>query len=143
MQAVYHVEKEIYRGPKPESQTDVYDLARILGIKTIVNLQRTFDLNELTATYYLNLRFFDFELNSFSPDEGQLRLIDNIIDDESLRPLYVHCTHGRERTGLVIARYRLRNQVPKITGFAYDEMIKYGCRWPFSWRYESNYFPSV
>jgi hypothetical protein len=43
-------------------------------------------------------------------------------------PIFVHCTHGQDRTGLLVGEFRVRMQGWSITQ-AWDEMIRQGYHW--------------
>lgn len=52
-------------------------------------------------------------------------IIKTIANPQTPHPIYVHCAHGADRTGLIIALYRVfeENMSPKE---AHDEMVKMG-----------------
>lgn len=63
-------------------------------------------------------------LNTFvQPDPARLVEIETAI--ELGGGVLIHCTHGQDRTGLVIGRYRVLHDGWSKDA-AYDEMIKYG-----------------
>lgn len=76
------------------------------------------------------LTFYNFPLNSHAPKSAQedldireaLRLMHEATPE---KPLFIHCQHGADRTGLLIALYRViyENVDPTI---AYLEWVKYG-----------------
>ena len=41
------------------------------------------------------------------PKPADLLRAVKIIEDQDARPIYVHCLHGRDRTGFVIAAYNI------------------------------------
>lgn len=116
----------IYRGSRASSDED-----RVLllnkGIKTIINLQgepreRTsvYGDREFARTHGMNfihapLHSEWFYLGSvplpkipFSPiNEASIIKALKATMDPTLQPVYVHCSHGKDRTGLVIALYRV------------------------------------
>ena len=56
-----------------------------------------------------------------SPDE-----LGAILDaiERAPKPVLVHCTHGEDRTGLVVALYRMRRGAP--VDAAYADMVRHG-----------------
>ena len=77
----------------------------------------------------LGMAFFSAPLNSFfGIDETETRLIEEALafmHDPAHQPVFVHCAHGDDRTGLVVALYRVRYErwTPKA---AHDEMVAKG-----------------
>jgi protein tyrosine/serine phosphatase len=74
--------------------------------------------------------FFNFPLNSHAPktpaEDISIRLalvLMSLATPE--QPVYIHCEHGADRTGLLIALYRVyyENWDPQL---AYAEWVKYG-----------------
>lgn len=60
-----------------------------------------------------------------SPKPERIRLAVETLRNESLRPVYVHCLRGQDRTGLIVGLYRvLYERFTKDA--AYEEMRKYG-----------------
>ncbi len=51
-----------------------------------------------------------------------------IMNDPKYQPVYFHCAHGADRTGLVAALYRVQNQNWSMIE-AYDEMTDKGHNW--------------
>ena len=60
-----------------------------------------------------------------TPNDNEVDDILAKMGDPSLQPVYVHCTEGVDRTGLIIALYRVIEQgwAPKD---AHDEMMAHG-----------------
>ena len=109
------------------------------GIRTMakLNVRTVLDLRdddpdgtrkEAQLARELGMKFISIPLNSFvKPRESTMNSIAAILNDPTQRPLWVHCTHGRDRTGLVIGLYRVFSQgvTPRE---AYYEMLDYGFR---------------
>ncbi|MBI2387006.1 MAG: tyrosine-protein phosphatase [Elusimicrobia bacterium] len=60
-----------------------------------------------------------------APEPERLMLAVESLRDESLRPVYVHCLHGEDRTGLVVGLYRVLHD-GKTKAAAYREMRLHG-----------------
>lgn len=77
----------------------------------------------------LGMTFFSAPLNSFFRlDEPETRLVVDALvfmHDPAHQPVFVHCAHGDDRTGLIVALYRVRYEgwTPRA---AHDEMVAKG-----------------
>ena len=74
--------------------------------------------------------FSNFPLNSHAPvdNETDLRIRETLLALASAtpeNPAYIHCEHGADRTGLIIALYRIVYQRWDIRD-AYREWVQYG-----------------
>ncbi|MHC5040557.1 MAG: fused DSP-PTPase phosphatase/NAD kinase-like protein, partial [Planctomycetota bacterium] len=75
------------------------------GVRTVVNL-RVFhsDRDELKGT---GLRYVHIHCNPFhAEDEDVVRFLKIVLDPEN-HPVHVHCQHGADRTGTMVAVYRV------------------------------------
>lgn len=120
----------LYRGARPKG----FGLSalRKLGVKTVINLQggdggKTFihDIAELLEpgekpewiayekqrAEEFGMRFVHVPLNSIADiDATEGRAIGRalaLMAKPENRPVYIHCEHGKDRTGLVVALYRV------------------------------------
>ncbi len=120
------VTSTIYRGGRP-TVSDLKALAG-LGVTLIVNLENVPDVvrAEADAANALGIRFVSIPLDAaVTPTDSA---IDHAIADIAPRgqgKAYVHCQRGQDRTGLVVALFRVESQqwTPKK---AYDEMMADG-----------------
>lgn len=55
------------------------------------------------------------------PSDQQVRKFFSIVDDPERRPVFVHCLHGSDRTGMLIAMYRMAREGWDVDS-AYAEM---------------------
>lgn len=125
------VTEGIFRGGKPTAE-QISEL-RQFNIRTVINLQGG-DLNnrlwapiirrwepgeipesiqrerELVEEYGMN--FLSIPVNSLKPfTDKESRDVDVALEamgDPDARPIYIHCEYGRDRTGLLIALYKVK-----------------------------------
>lgn len=97
------VSEGLYRGAQPTAE-GMRNLAE-LGIKTVVNL-RSFhsDRDELRGT---GLRYAHIECKAWHPEEEDVVEFLAILRDPENLPVFVHCQHGADRTGMMVAAYRV------------------------------------
>lgn len=111
---VYKVADEVYRGAQPTTQgfQELYKM----GIKTVVNLRfRHSDLDDLGK---IGLAYIEIPMNAWHPkDEDVVKFLQIVTDPEKV-PVFVHCQHGADRTGVMVASYRII-----IQGWSKDQAI--------------------
>ena len=103
---LYRVSGELYRGDQPSPQ-GMQNLKN-LGLKTIINL-RSFhsDRDEIGDT---GLAYEHITMKAWHPEEKEAVRFLKIVTDPQRAPVLVHCQHGSDRTGTMIAVYRLAVQ---------------------------------
>jgi len=115
----------ILRGPSPARET-VYDLHG-KGVVSIVNLQIE-DTRQKELIERLGMKFFHIPIvDHTAPTVEQIEEFIEIALEEDNLPLYVHCFAGFERTGTMIASYRIYD------GWHCEDAIDYNyreVRWP-------------
>jgi len=104
----HQVNPQLYRGAQPKSGG--LKTLKTIGVKTIVNLRRqgeqtTAEAQEARA---LGLRYYNVPLPEFSrPKDEDVRHVLDLINAPENQPVFVHCRHGEDRTGTIIACYRI------------------------------------
>jgi tyrosine-protein phosphatase SIW14 len=126
----------IYRGGHPDEGGLLY--LQSLGVITIVDLEIgdfieatpwsiSDEIQEATALGINDVRepisAFSLALSSSFDDEINADLA--ILADTSQQPVYVHCAHGQDRTGLVIGLERVINE-GWAPADAWQEMLAHG-----------------
>lgn len=120
----------LYRGPTPK----VADLQKY-GITTVVNLQASPKeiLYENTALRAVGIHEFAFPSCPVMPPSFRhcLRAL-AVLRTECIRPTYIHCRQGVDRTGFVVALYRMVEQGWSEER-AWEEARSCGMHWWFWW----------
>lgn len=121
------VEPGLFRGGQP---TEVVDYAKLqnLGIRTILNLREEKELvqKERAVAAQFGIRMISIPMNGFlAPSRKKLEAALDALHIENLRPLFVHCQHGKDRTGLVVGLHRV-TQSNWTKHDAYREMRSFG-----------------
>ena len=102
------VEDGLYRGAQPLPE-GFRELAA-MGVKTVVNLRAGHsDLPVIRAAGLGATSFALVEIptRTFAVREDQVIEALAVLADPARRPVFVHCAHGADRTGVVIAAYRV------------------------------------
>jgi protein tyrosine/serine phosphatase len=98
----------LYRGGQPlESQ---YQQLADYGIKTVINLRSTKKLidAEKVVVENLGMRFESIPMTYLkSPTYKEVKRFLEIVDDAEKRPIFVHCLHGADRTGILCGVFRM------------------------------------
>jgi len=122
----YQVSDTVYRGGRPDG-AGVLKLAD-MGIKTIIDLENDDNAVAAEKVWAANagVNFIHEPMVGVeTPKDNEVDDILAKMGDPSLQPVFVHCTEGVDRTGLIIALYRVIEQgwAPKD---AHDEMMAHG-----------------
>jgi protein tyrosine/serine phosphatase len=112
------VDERLYRGAQPTEAG--FKQLREMGIKTIINLRMEADqirtdekrLVEGLGMTYVSIPVEDgnfFTRSRTIPDEA-IRTFFKVVDDAEHGSVFVHCHRGADRTGALIAFYRIGRQ---------------------------------
>jgi len=103
---LYRISAELYRSDQPSPQG--MENLKALGIKTIINL-RSFhsDRDEMRQT---GLDYEHIYMKPWHPEEEEAVRFLKIVTDPKRTPVLVHCQRGADRTGTMIAVYRIAVQ---------------------------------
>lgn len=117
----------IYRGAQPETTEDYREL-QALGVRTLLNLRLTpwEVLEEREKIRKLGMRFIHHPYNPLGvPDDAQVRATLRELTRMENQPVFVHCREGKDRTGMIVGLYRVRNE-GWTREQAYTEMVEIG-----------------
>lgn len=120
----HEVAPGLYRSAQPSR--DGYKQLRALGVKTLLTLKDN-GAQEREQAGAEGLAVENVPMGGFSqPSFEQVDAALAIVNDPAKRPLLVHCQYGKDRTGFVIASYRVT-----VEGWteakAADEAKTHGC----------------
>ena len=127
------VNPNLYRGGQPKEGG--INRLKQMGIKTVINLRDSND--ELEAeegeAKALGLKYFNIPLPNFDrPDDKTVSQILALITSADNQPVFVHCKRGSDRTGTIIALYRIDHD-GWTSDQAKDEAKKHGMGF---WQYK-------
>lgn len=106
------VANNVYRGPRPTNMGEL----TALGVKHIMNLEvGWFEFfhqgakRELDMAHFAGVECYHLPMSDwFFPSDASIRNKLAIIDVKAkAAPIYVHCLHGEDRTGLICAAYKV------------------------------------
>lgn len=111
---LHKVSDALYRSAQPTA-AGMRSL-EAMGIKTVVNL-RAFhsDRDELAGT---NLHGEHIKMTTWHPEVEDAVKFLRIVNDPQRQPVLVHCQHGADRTGTMVAIYRIA-----VQGWTKDEAL--------------------
>ena len=102
------VNDHVYRGAQPSNE-GFANLAK-LGVKTVIDLRESGSrsAHEAELVKSLGMRYINIPLAGYSaPSTDQVAKVMSILDDPSAGKVFVHCRRGADRTGTMIALYRI------------------------------------
>jgi tyrosine-protein phosphatase SIW14 len=104
----YQVNDRVYRGAQPTSEGFKY-LAKI-GVKTILDLREDDERSaaEKQVVTALGMQYVNVPMTGLTPPtEAQTAKILALLENLTTGAVFVHCKRGADRTGAVIAAYRI------------------------------------
>ena len=103
------VDDHVYRGAQP-TNNGFKDLAE-RGIKMVVDLRDIGEhsqADEQKAVTDLGMQYVSIPMQGMStPKDKQIAAVLALLNDVRSGPVFVHCRRGADRTGTVIALYRM------------------------------------
>ncbi|MDZ4835829.1 MAG: dual specificity protein phosphatase family protein [Candidatus Melainabacteria bacterium] len=121
-----YVNENIIRGGKPRNEAAVKELAA-RGITSVINMEKTLDAEVAQWFKNHNIEVIHMPVEPSNITAEKLEEVARKIQ-ESIGPdkkCFIHCTHGRDRTGAVIAQYRVTREGWDKSN-ALEEMEQFG-----------------
>lgn len=100
------VSSSLYRGAQPTAEG--FANLKKLGIKTVVSLRDHHSDEDLLKDTGLNYVPMGTDTWKLNPDKVAAFL--KVAADPNAAPVFVHCQHGADRTGVMVAAYRMAAQ---------------------------------
>ena len=106
---------DLYRGAQPTAE-GMKQLEK-LGVKTVINLRSMHsDRDDIKGT---GLAYEHINMTTLNTEDKDVVRFLQIVTDSNCTPVFVHCKHGADRTGMVCAIYRIA-----VQGWSKDEAIE-------------------
>ena len=124
LENTYKVTETLYRGAQPTAE-GLRELEK-LGIRTVVNL-RLFhdDEDELEGT---KLDSVHIRVEAWDADEDEVVEFLKVATDPARQPVFVHRKHGSDRTGMMVAVYRVA-----VQGWSREDAAREMAEGPFGY----------
>lgn len=111
----HKVSDDLYRGAQPEKEG--IPVLKKMGIKTIVNLRNFHSDEDIIGD--VSIGYIRIPMNAWSPSEEDVIAFLKIVTDKNKTPVFVHCLHGADRTGMMNAIYRMA-----VQGWSKEEAVR-------------------
>ena len=102
------VDAHVYRGAQPTAEG--FRSLTKLGVKTIIDLREAGSRSraEKQLVEAQGMRYVSVPMDGWrSPQPGQMDRVLAVMNDPAASPVFVHCRRGKDRTGTVMACYRI------------------------------------
>ncbi len=107
----YQVDHSVYRGAEPTAEGFQY--LSHLGVKVVLDLRRHDEraASEERLVTAAGMRYINVPMTGMTPPTAaQITTILGLLENPATGPVFVHCKRGADRTGAVIAAYRIDHQ---------------------------------
>jgi protein tyrosine phosphatase (PTP) superfamily phosphohydrolase (DUF442 family) len=94
-----------------------------MGVRTVVNLRAFHSDRELLTG--LGMGYVHIPFEPWSPKQEHVVRFLQVVGDPRNRPVLVHCQHGADRTGTMVALYRVHEQGWRMNE-AMQELPRFG-----------------
>jgi protein tyrosine/serine phosphatase len=111
---LHKVSDDLYRGAQPTVE-GIAEL-KTLGVKTVINLRNGDSDRKVLAGS--GLAYELIPMTAWRPHDDDVIQFLRVVTDESRLPAFVHCRRGADRTGMMVAIYRIA-----VQGWSKDEAI--------------------
>ncbi|HLJ51625.1 MAG TPA: tyrosine-protein phosphatase [Bryobacteraceae bacterium] len=104
----HQVNEHVYRGGQPTDEG--FAALSKLGVRTVIDLREAGERSkaEEAAVTSAGMKYVNVPMTGLiPPTESEISKILGLMENESAGPVFVHCRRGADRTGAVIAAYRI------------------------------------
>jgi len=106
LQNFAQVSRNLYRGGAADAVG--YRTLKQMGVRTIVDLQEFH--SDLSALKGLGLRYVALPMNPAEIEDEDVAMFLQVVRDPACQPIFIHCRAGSDRTGVLVAIYRVIEQ---------------------------------
>lgn len=126
---LHKVSDDLYRGAQPTAEG--VEQLKALGVKTIISLRSSDTGKGLPIPS--EIAYERIPMTAWRPNDPDVVRFLQIVADESRLPAFVHCRRGADRTGMMVAIYRIAVQGWEKEQ-AIVEMTRGGFRFNSGWQ---------
>jgi protein tyrosine phosphatase (PTP) superfamily phosphohydrolase (DUF442 family) len=104
----YQIDQKVYRGAQPT--TEGFHYLATLGVKVVLDLREhdSRSLAEERTVTAAGMKYINVPMTGMTPPTvSETNTILALLEDQAGGPVFVHCKRGADRTGAVIASYRI------------------------------------
>ena len=122
------VDGHIFRGGQPTAQG--FESLAKMGVKTVIDLRYEGDrATEKKQVEALGMKYVPIPLHGMAaPTDSNVAKVMALFGDKSAGPVFVHCKRGADRTGTIVACYRVSHDKWE-NGKALKEAKSCGMSW--------------
>jgi protein tyrosine phosphatase (PTP) superfamily phosphohydrolase (DUF442 family) len=100
---LHKVNDQLYRGAQPNAEG--FRQLEKLGVKTVLNLRSRHSNRDICGADSLTL--MQIRMSPWDVTENDIVRFLRVVTDQKRQPVFVHCQHGADRTGVMCAAYRV------------------------------------
>jgi tyrosine-protein phosphatase SIW14 len=101
---VNRVAPGIFRGAQPTPEG--YATLKAMGVRTVINLRTRH--GERKAVEAAGMRYVEIPMSFWKDvDPAVVRMALSAMTDPANQPVFIHCSRGKDRVGVVVAVYRM------------------------------------
>jgi len=93
----------VWRGGQPSAES--FAKLKAMGVRTVVSL-RTFEVDRRLLKG-LGLKYLHISFKAGHPETEDVLEFLKTVEDPANRPVFVHCKWGTDRSGMMVAAYRI------------------------------------
>ncbi|MFT4843509.1 MAG: tyrosine-protein phosphatase SIW14 [Planctomycetota bacterium] len=131
LSGVARITPELYRGAQPTKAG--YTRLKDMGVKTVISFRRFNDSRaevEAAGLEFVRIPIYA-SIGSNPPTDEQLQVFFDTVLDPAKQPVFMHCKHGKDRTGMMAALFRIERQcwtnqeaVDEMQAFGYHDVFR-------------------
>lgn len=99
---MHRVSPELYRGGQPEPEG--FTKLEQMGVRSVLNLRE--NRSDVPKAAHTGLHIMEYPMAASKATEADVEACLRLIKDAP-KPVLVHCWHGSNRTGIIVAAYRI------------------------------------
>ena len=100
---LYQVSDDLYRGAQPTA-AGMGELVT-MKVRTVINLRSLHSDRRLIGSHSLDYEHIN--MKAWHAEDEDVVAFLKLVTDATRQPVFAHCKHGADRTGLVVAVYRI------------------------------------